>query len=92
MAQTTSNRSRKVSVEFDQFTEARYEFANGHRPRGAGGWMFDVVYSGGGKQSTKSTITPSFGLYSAAKKTAIEQARVSCFALGYDRAVITVCT
>ncbi len=55
----------RTRVEFDEMSVARYEFANGHRPKGYGAWWFSLGRNGAW---TDFRYT---GNYTEAKKAAI---------------------
>lgn len=82
----------RPTVEFDSYTEARYEFTHGTRPRGLGCWLFDVeLHHRGGVLRDQVTV-PGVQLYSAAKRQAVKLARALAVQLKARRAVLHVCT
>lgn len=52
----------------------RYEMAHGRKPKGEGLWMFEVSFGNGEGAYASETIS-MHGLYSEAKKAAVEQVR-----------------
>jgi hypothetical protein len=65
-------------TKFDESSAADYKFTHGKSPKGTGLWLFSLHRNGA------STDVQIFGLYSAAKKSAIREAR----SLGCDTVTV----
>lgn len=59
-----------MNITFDKESVAKYEFVNGHKPRGVAMWFFEAVYHDGKGSYTTETYISQTLPYAAAKKAA----------------------
>lgn len=64
-----------MRVVFDKESVAKYEFVNGHKPRGVAMWFFEAVYHDGKGAYTTDTYISRTLPYAAAKKEAMSEFR-----------------
>lgn len=65
-----------MRVTFDRDAVAEYEFVNGRKPRGTGGWIFEIVWSDRYGSACFDTVTCD-GSFGSAKSEAMSFARRS---------------
>ncbi len=79
-----------TKTQFNYFSEDRYEFTHGKRPRGRGAWAFTVKFAGPGGFLTESVVHFN-ATYTTARREALAHA-TAYMPADADRALVAVCT